>query len=158
MTTQTTPGRHDFSAHREKTRRDYYHGVRGARLRHAALAVLMAVGSCSMDEMWTSLKGRHRLDPSVTKKSVADALRYECHKGRAIRIGYGVYRIGDVSARKSAGRLHSPSSAANSVAATTGSITLIVVMPIARAGLRLTPRSSRNTQRPGATARRSQAR
>jgi hypothetical protein len=90
---------HDFKLHREKTVHDYYHGIRGARLRHAALAVLIAVGSCSMNEMWTCLKGRHRLDPSVTKKSLADALRYECAKGRAIRIGYGVYRIGEVSAR-----------------------------------------------------------
>jgi hypothetical protein len=99
MTDQTPLERHDFSAHRKKTLHDYYHGIRGARLRHAALAVLIAVGSCSMDEMWTCLKGRHRLDPSVTKKSLADALRYECVKGRAIRIGYGVYRIGDVSPR-----------------------------------------------------------
>jgi hypothetical protein len=90
---------HDFSTHREKTVRDYYHGIRGARLRHAALAVLIAVGSCSMHEMWTCLNGRHRLDPSVTKKSLADALRYECAKGRAIRIGYGTYRIGEVSLR-----------------------------------------------------------
>jgi hypothetical protein len=66
------PGRHDFSEHHTKTLDDYYLGIRGTRLRHAALAVL--------------LKGRHRLDPSVTKKSVADALRYECAKGRAIRI------------------------------------------------------------------------
>ncbi|MEO5841167.1 MAG: hypothetical protein ABIQ73_13245 [Acidimicrobiales bacterium] len=91
--------RHDFSAHHTKTLDDYYLGIRGTRLRHATLAVLIAVGSCSMDEMWTCLKGRHRLDPSVTKKSVADALRYECAKGRAIRIGYGVYRIGELSPR-----------------------------------------------------------
>jgi hypothetical protein len=91
--------RHDFSNHRMKTIDDYYHGIYGTRLRHAALAVLMAVGSCSMDEMWTCLKGRHRLDPSVTKKSLADALRYECAKGRAIRIGYGVYRIGEIAPR-----------------------------------------------------------
>lgn len=90
---------HDYSAHREKTARDYYHGIRGARLRHAALAVLIAIGSCSIDEMWTFLNGRHRLDPSVTKKSLADALRYECAKGRAIRIGYATYHIGDVSVR-----------------------------------------------------------
>src|SRR5687768_766483 len=96
--TNETP-QHDFTTHRKKTLRDYYHGIRGVRLRHAALAVLIAVGSCSMDEMWTCLNGRHRLDPSVTKKSVADALRYECAKGRAIRIGYGIYRIGDVSPR-----------------------------------------------------------
>lgn len=80
---------HDYSAHREKTARDYYHGIRGARLRHAALAVLIAIGSCSIDEMWTFLNGRHRLDPSVTKKSLADALRYEC----------ATYHIGDVSVR-----------------------------------------------------------
>jgi hypothetical protein len=93
------PGRHDFSEHHTKTRDDYYLGIRGTRLRHAALAVLLKVGSCSMDEMWTCLKGRHRLDPSVTKKSVADALRYECAKGRASRIGYGVYRIGELAPR-----------------------------------------------------------
>ena len=81
---------HDFTFHREKTVHDYYHGISGARLRHAALAVLMRVGSCTVDEMWTFIKGRHRLHPS---------LRYECAKGRAIRIGYGVYRIGDVSPR-----------------------------------------------------------
>ena len=91
--------RHDFSNHRKKTVDDYYHGIYGTRLRHAALAVLMAVGSCSMDEMWTCLEGRHRLDPSVTKKSLADALRYECGKGRAIRIGYGIYRIGEIAPR-----------------------------------------------------------
>ena len=97
MTNDAPP--HDFSAHRRKTRRDYYRGIHGVRLRHAALAVLLTVGSCSMDEMWTCLNGRHRLDPSVTKKSLADALRYECVKGRAIRIGYGVYRVGEVSPR-----------------------------------------------------------
>ena len=97
MADETT--RHDFTAHRRKTRRDYYDGIHGVRLRHAALAVLIAVGSCSMDEMWSCLKGRHRLDTSVTKKSLADALRYECAKGRAIRIGYGTYRVGEVSPR-----------------------------------------------------------
>lgn len=93
------PRRHDFSEHHTKTLDDYYLGIRGTRLRHAALAVLLKVGSCSIDEMWTCLKGRHRLDPSVTKKSVADALRYECAKGRATRIGYGVYRIGELAPR-----------------------------------------------------------
>ena len=79
---------HDFSVHRKATLHDYYHGIHGVRLRQAALAVLLAVGSCSMDEMWTCLNGRHRLDPSVTKKSLADALRYECVKGRPI-VGRG---------------------------------------------------------------------
>ena len=92
-------GSHDFSAHREKTLHDYYHGIHGARLRHAALAVLIAVGSCSVAELWVYVNGRHRLDPTVTKKSLADALRYECVKGRAIRVGYGIYRIGEVSPR-----------------------------------------------------------
>ena len=38
-----------------------------------------------------------------------------------------------------------PSACSSSTSATSGSVTLIVVMPIARAGLRLMPRSSRNT-------------
>ena len=38
-----------------------------------------------------------------------------------------------------------PSACSSSASATAGSLTLIVVMPIARAGLRLMPRSSRNT-------------
>jgi hypothetical protein len=91
--------RYDFSPHQRATLLDYYRGIYGVRLRHAALAVLMTMGSCTVDEIWTYTKGRHRLDQSVTKKSLADALRYECAKGRAIRIGYGVYRIGEVSPR-----------------------------------------------------------
>ena len=91
--------RYDFTSHHRKTVDDYYHGIHGTRLRHAALAVLMSVGSCSIAEMWTCLKGRHRLDESVTKKSVADALRYECAKGRAVRIGYGIYHVGDIAPR-----------------------------------------------------------
>lgn len=90
---------HDFTDHHTKTLLDYYRGIYGVRLRHAALAVLMRAGSCTVDEIWTYIKGRHRLDQSVTKKSLADALRYECAKGRAIRIGYGVYRIGELSPR-----------------------------------------------------------
>jgi hypothetical protein len=78
---------HDFTDHHTKTLLDNYRGIYGVRLRHAALAVLMRVGSCTVDEIWTYIKGRHRLDQSVTKKSLADALRYECAKGRAIRIG-----------------------------------------------------------------------
>jgi hypothetical protein len=62
-----------------------------------ALAVLMSVGSCSITEMWTYLKGRHRLDESVTKKSLANALRYECAKGRAVRIGYATYHVGEIA-------------------------------------------------------------
>ncbi|HUP73617.1 MAG TPA: hypothetical protein VM282_11315 [Acidimicrobiales bacterium] len=86
---------HDFTEHHTKTLLDYYRGIYGVRLRHAALAVLIRVGSCTVDEIWTYIKGRRRLGPSVTKKSLADTLRYECAKGRAIRIGYGVYRIGE---------------------------------------------------------------
>jgi hypothetical protein len=93
------PPPHDFTTHRTKTAHDYYNGIRGTRLRHAALAVLMRVGSCSIAEMWTYLKGRHRLDPAVTKKTVADALRYECAKGRAVSDEYGRYRIGKISPR-----------------------------------------------------------
>ena len=91
--------RHDFSSHRRETVDDYYLGVHGTRLRHAALAVLMSVGSCSITEMWTYLKGRHRLDESVTKKSLANALRYECAKGRAVRIGYATYHVGEIAPR-----------------------------------------------------------
>ena len=50
--------------------------------------------------------------------------------------------------RRGRDRGPSPSSAS----AAPGSATLIVVMPIARAGLRLMPRSSRNTQASGATS------
>ena len=46
----------------------------------------------------------------------------------------------------------SASTASSSARASSGSTTLIVVMPIARAGLRLMPRSSRNTASVGATA------
>ena len=41
--------------------------------------------------------------------------------------------------------------------ASVGSITLMVVMPIAAAGFRFTPRSSRNTTSVGSTWQRSQA-
>jgi hypothetical protein len=63
------------------------------------LAILLRVDSCLIDEMRTYLKGRHRLDEAVTKKTLADALRYECSKGRAVHDGYARYRIGKVSAR-----------------------------------------------------------
>ena len=91
--------RHDFSSHRRKTVDDYYLGIHGTRLRHAALAVLMSVGSCTVAELWTYLKGRHRLDESVTKKSLANAMRYECSKGRAERIGWATYHVGDIAPR-----------------------------------------------------------
>ena len=91
--------RHDFSSHRRKTVDDYYYGICGTRLRHAVLAVLIRVGSCSVAEMWTYLNGRHRLDASVTKKTVANALRYECAKGRAVRIGYATYHVGEIAPR-----------------------------------------------------------
>jgi len=97
MTDEPPP--HDFNSHRKKTAHDYYKGIYGARLRHAMLAILMRVGACSLEEMWTYLKGRHRLDAMVTKKTMADALRYECAKGRAVHVGYGQYRIGTISAR-----------------------------------------------------------
>jgi len=51
-----------------------------------------------------------------------------------------------------------PSTASRSAIAWAGSPTLIVVMPIARAGLRLMPRSSRNTHSSGRTPTTSQAR
>src|SRR5687768_13577494 len=44
-----------------------------------------------------------------------------------------------------------PSTASSSAIATAGSPTLIVVMPIARAGFRLIPRSSKNTHSGGST-------
>ncbi len=50
-----------------------------------------------------------------------------------------------------------PSAASSSVMAMSGSPTLIVRIPIAAAGLRLTPRSSRNTQSAGLTSSSSQA-
>ena len=59
----------------------------------------MNVGSCSMAEMWTYLKGRHCLDESVTKKALANALRHECAKGRAVRIGYATYHVGEIAPR-----------------------------------------------------------
>ena len=52
-----------------------------------------------MAEMWTYLKGRHRLDESVTKKALANALRYERAKGRAVRIGYATYHVGEIAPR-----------------------------------------------------------
>lgn len=90
---------YDFRNHRTKTARDYYLGIYGTRLRHAALAVLMHVGSCSLAEMWDYLTQRHRVHESVTKKTLSDALRYECTKGRAVHVGYGRYRVGTISAR-----------------------------------------------------------
>jgi hypothetical protein len=42
---------YDFSMHHTKTVHDYYRGVSGTRLRHAALAILMSVRSCTLAEM-----------------------------------------------------------------------------------------------------------
>jgi hypothetical protein len=52
------PAAHDFATHRTKTVLDYYLGIRGTRLRHAALAIWLRVRSCSLDEMWTYLQQR----------------------------------------------------------------------------------------------------
>ena len=51
-------------------------------------------------------------------------------------------------------RTAKPSSASSSASASSGSATLIVAMPISRAGLRLMPRSSRNTASDASTSRR----
>ncbi len=59
------------------------------------------------------------------------------------------------------GRSHvmrKPSTCSSSVSAVAGSSTLMVVMPISRAGLRLIPRSSRNTHSSGSTPSSSHAR
>ena len=93
------PAAYDFRGHRAKTASDYYRGIYGTRLRHAALAILMNVRSCSLTEMWEYLQRRHRIDESVTRKTLADAMRHECAKGRAVRDGYGRYRVGKISAR-----------------------------------------------------------
>ena len=50
-----------------------------------------------------------------------------------------------------------PTTASSWAIASAGSTTLIVVMPMAAAGLRFTPRSSRNTTSAGSTAHVSQA-
>jgi hypothetical protein len=91
---------HASSVLQEKTVSQVYdRGISGTRLRHAALAILMSVRSCTLAEMWSFLRRRHRLDESVTRKTLADALRYECAKGRAVHDGYGRYRVGTISAR-----------------------------------------------------------
>jgi hypothetical protein len=93
------PATYDFRGHRPKTASDYYRGIYGTRLRHAALAILMNVRSCSLSEMWDYLQRRHRIDESVTRKTLADAMRHECAKGRAVHDGYGRYRVGKISTR-----------------------------------------------------------
>ena len=58
----------------------------------------------------------------------------------------------------SGSRTGKPTAASSAARASSGSTTLIVVIPMARAGLRLTPRSSRNTASSGSMSSSAQAR
>ena len=75
--------------------------------------------------------------------------------GCGSRSGRGVHRRRTL--RRSAQVRTRPSTRSSSASAAPGSSTLMVVIPIARAGLRLTPRSSRKTQSAGSTSSSRQA-
>lgn len=74
--------------------------LRGRDLREAALAVLMAHRHCALSvaEILMALddRGCEVMGPSPPK-TLADALRLEVKKGRAVRTGRGVYALGTVS-------------------------------------------------------------
>ena len=79
-------------------------------------------------------------------------------------VGQPGHRVGQdpragaaAAARPHLQRIVTPRTCSSSARATSGSSTLIVVMPISRAGLRFTPRSSRKTHSDGSTPSCSQA-
>jgi hypothetical protein len=86
----------------------YRGGVWGTRLRHAALAVLMAAYGepLSVVEILHRVRANHVVRVGVTRKDLADALRYECRRGRAARAYHGHYVIGTLAPRTRRRILH----------------------------------------------------
>jgi hypothetical protein len=79
----------------------YRGGVWGTRLRHAALAVLIyARGEpLAVPEIMRRIRKQHVVRVGVTTKDLADALRHEVRRGRAIRAFHGHYVVGTITPR-----------------------------------------------------------
>lgn len=91
---------HDFASHRRLTVDDYHEGIRGLRLRYAALAVLLFTKrACSIDEIWAAINDRHRVAEHVKKSHLTDALSYEVRKGRVRRVDVARYELAEMSKR-----------------------------------------------------------
>jgi hypothetical protein len=67
--------------------------LRGRRLRYAtAVALFDAQRSMTLEDLVAVLLRQGFSLPGEPRKVVSDALRWELHKGRAIRTGRGQYR------------------------------------------------------------------
>jgi len=71
--------------------------VSGINLRFVVVAVLIESGrTMTMRELVAAVEGRGFLLPAKRSKAVSDAIRWEVRKGRAVRIGWGLYRVGTI--------------------------------------------------------------
>ena len=65
----------------------------GRRLRYAVAVLLHDGGrTMSLDELAAGLSARGYATSGEPRKAISDALRWERHRGRALRIGRGRYR------------------------------------------------------------------